>query len=56
MAICEYCGKTIVGTKWNKEHNHINICQEPAKRFFCSRQCKINWIFKVESTHTASTI
>lgn len=43
---CEFCGKSIVGSKWNKEYHHINICQEPIKRFFCSRQCKLNWIFK----------
>ncbi|MFX1480231.1 MAG: hypothetical protein ACFFCI_19130 [Promethearchaeota archaeon] len=56
MPNCEYCGKNIIGSKWNKEHHHINICQEPIKRFFCSRQCKINWIFHSESTHTASPI
>jgi hypothetical protein len=43
---CEFCGKKIVGSKWNKEYNHINICQEPIKRFFCSRQCKLKWIFE----------
>jgi ribosome-binding protein aMBF1 (putative translation factor) len=56
MPNCEYCGKNIKGSKWNKEHHHINICQDPIKRFFCSRQCKINWIFHTESTHTASPI
>ena len=43
---CEFCGKSIVGTKWKKEYHHINICQKPIKRFFCSRQCKLKWIFK----------
>ena len=43
---CEFCGKSIVGSKWNKEYHHINICQEPIKRFFCSRQCKLKWVFK----------
>ncbi len=43
---CEFCGKNIKGSKWNKEYHHINICQEPIKRFFCSRQCKIKWVFK----------
>ena len=43
---CEFCGKNIVGSKWNKEYHHINICQEPIKRSFCSRQCKLRWIFK----------
>ena len=43
---CEFCGKNIVGTKWKKEYHHINITQKPKKRFFCSRQCKLRWIFK----------
>lgn len=43
---CENCGKSIVNNKWNKEYHHINICQEPVKRFFCSRQCKLRWIFE----------
>ncbi len=41
---CEFCGKRIVKNKWNKEYNYVNVCQEPPKRFFCSRQCKIQWI------------
>jgi len=43
---CESCGKRIKNNKWNKEHLHINICQEPIKRFFCSRECKLKWVFK----------
>ena len=43
---CEVCGKSIGGTKWNKEYHHINIAQKPIKRFFCSRQCKLRWIFE----------
>ena len=46
MPKCEFCGKSTRGTKWNKEYHHINIAQKPEKRFFCSRQCKLNWIFK----------
>jgi hypothetical protein len=46
MTNCEFCEKTIQGTKWNKEYFHINIAQDEQKRFFCSRQCKLNWIFK----------
>ncbi len=45
MPECEHCGKDIRITKWKKEHNHINICQQPEKRFFCSRQCKLKWVF-----------
>ncbi|MFX1376320.1 MAG: hypothetical protein ACFFA0_10935 [Promethearchaeota archaeon] len=43
---CEFCGKNIVGSKWNKQYHHINICQEPIKRLFCSRQCKLRWVFE----------
>ncbi|UCD01840.1 MAG: hypothetical protein JSV23_02135 [Promethearchaeota archaeon] len=43
---CEFCGKSIVSTKWNKQYHHINITQKPEKRLFCSRQCKLSWIFK----------
>ncbi len=46
MPNCELCGKSTKGSKWNKEYHHINITQTPSKRFFCSRQCKIRWIFK----------
>ncbi|MFX1569045.1 MAG: hypothetical protein ACFFCV_11840 [Promethearchaeota archaeon] len=42
---CEFCGKHIVGTKWNKQYHHINISQNPKKRLFCSHQCKLKWIF-----------
>ena len=44
---CEDCGKSIVNSKWNKQYHHINICQEPVKRSFCSRQCKLSWIFEI---------
>ncbi len=43
---CEFCGKIIGGSKRYKKYHHINICQEPIKRFFCSRQCKLRWVFK----------
>ncbi|MCJ7649660.1 MAG: hypothetical protein MUP85_13680 [Candidatus Lokiarchaeota archaeon] len=46
---CEFCGNNIVGSKWNKLYDHINVCQEQPKRFFCSRQCKIKWIFSTTS-------
>ncbi|MHA1986109.1 MAG: hypothetical protein ACW98D_05655 [Promethearchaeota archaeon] len=47
MPVCENCGKEIVNNKWNKEYHHINIAQKPEKRFFCSRQCKVSWIFNL---------
>ncbi|MFX1418149.1 MAG: hypothetical protein ACFE9N_04420 [Promethearchaeota archaeon] len=46
MTNCEFCEKLIHGSKWNKEYLHINIAQQEKKRFFCSRQCKLDWIFK----------
>jgi hypothetical protein len=48
MTECEYCGKHIVRNTWNKKYRLINICQEPPKRFFCSNECKLKWIFKIE--------
>jgi hypothetical protein len=48
MTECEYCGKHIVRNTWNKKYRLINICQEPPKRFFCSSECKLKWIFKIE--------
>jgi len=47
MTTCEQCGKEVKISKWNKEHLHININQKPQKHVFCSRQCKITWIFKI---------
>jgi hypothetical protein len=46
MTNCEFCHKSIHGSKWHKEYIHINITQHEKKRFFCSQQCKLNWIFK----------
>lgn len=45
---CEFCGKRIVRNTWNKKYRLINVCQQPPKRFFCSNQCKLRWIFKNE--------
>lgn len=47
--VCENCGKEIVNNKWNKEYHHINITQKPVKHFFCSRQCKVKWIFNLST-------
>ncbi|MFW9780812.1 MAG: hypothetical protein ACFFFB_00840 [Candidatus Heimdallarchaeota archaeon] len=46
MTECEFCGKKILRNTWNKKYHHINICQIPEKRFFCSLKCKFGWIFK----------
>lgn len=45
---CEFCGKKVVRGTWNKKYHLINVCQKPSKRFFCSNQCKLKWIFKFE--------
>ena len=45
--VCEFCGKNIKRKTWNKRYWHINICQEPVKRFFCSHECKLSWIFEI---------
>ena len=53
---CGYCGKEISmrrteeaqeTKKWSRRSIvHINICQDPSRIYFCSQQCKLNWIFK----------
>ncbi|MFX1322788.1 MAG: hypothetical protein ACFFAQ_14215 [Promethearchaeota archaeon] len=47
MTVCEFCGKFIGNNKWGRVHQHINICQQPEKRVFCSDKCKLSWIFRV---------
>ncbi len=46
IANCEFCGTIIRSTKWKKGYHLININQKPEKRLFCSRQCKLKWVFK----------
>jgi hypothetical protein len=46
IEVCAFCGESIGSTKWKKRHQLININQEPKKRYFCSQQCKLKWIFK----------
>jgi hypothetical protein len=48
LLTCEFCGKKVVRGTWNKKYRLINVCQQPSKRFFCSNQCKLKWIFKFE--------
>ena len=47
LTVCESCGKNIKKNTWNKKYRHINICQQPVIRFFCSDQCKLSWIFRL---------
>ena len=37
---CDYCGAYVKTRK-----THINICQNPPHHHFCSKECKISWIF-----------
>jgi len=47
--LCESCGKPLKIYQRNYDRPHkfvfINITQEPAKHYFCSKKCKIEWIF-----------
>ena len=47
---CELCGKPLKLYQSQRYDSHykfvfINIAQEPAKHFFCSKKCKNDWIF-----------
>ncbi len=41
---CETCGKLIKGRL--KGCVLINIFQNPIKHYFCSKTCKVNWIYR----------
>lgn len=43
-ALCDYCG-VYIKIRTTNNFNHINICQNPKNHYFCSKECKINWIF-----------
>ncbi|RLB09775.1 MAG: hypothetical protein DRG27_04040 [Deltaproteobacteria bacterium] len=38
---CEFCNKPLP----KKFKVHVNICQEPTKHRFCSRECKESWCY-----------
>lgn len=46
---CELCGKRLklYQSKYDRHYKFvfINITQEPAKHYFCSKKCKNDWIF-----------
>ena len=46
---CEVCGKPLKHYQSNYDRPYkfvfINITQEPAKHYFCSKKCKNEWIF-----------
>ena len=41
---CAYCG-AYIKIRYTSNFIHINIGQNPAHHYFCSKECKINWIF-----------
>ncbi len=41
--LCCYCGAEITSKRIRIVH--INICQKPSIKFFCNRECKLNWVF-----------
>ena len=49
--LCELCGKPLKLYQRNYDRPYkfvfINITQEPAKHYFCSKKCKIEWIFNL---------
>lgn len=51
---CEICGKdTIRDRRKNPAnfymHTHINIEQEPSEHYFCSNECKLNFIYDIKT-------
>ena len=40
---CDYCGGYIK-IRYTSNFSHVNICQNPKNHYFCSKECKINWI------------
>jgi len=40
---CAYCGDYIK-IRYTSNFIHVNIDQNPAHHYFCSKECKINWI------------
>ena len=42
--LCCYCGAEITSKRIRIVH--INICQNPSIKYFCNRDCKLNWVFK----------
>ncbi len=53
--LCELCGKPLKLYQRNYDRPYkfvfINITQEPAKHYFCSKKCKNEWIFNPSKHH-----
>lgn len=43
---CDYC-KAYIKLRYTSNFTHINMCQNPTHRHFCSKECKISWIFSL---------
>lgn len=41
---CDYCG-VYIKIRYKSNFIHVNIHQNPKNHYFCSKECKINWIF-----------
>ena len=41
---CDYC-KAYIKIRYTSNFIHVNICQNPKNHYFCSKECKTNWIF-----------
>ena len=47
--LCEYCGAN-AKPRPTRSTTHINITQNPTHHRFCSKECKIAWIFGLNET------
>ena len=43
---CDWCEYKY--EPWDVITVHTNICQTPKIRTFCSKNCKLNWIYKIQ--------
>ena len=43
---CAYCG-AYIKIRHTSNFIHVNICQNSTHHHFCSKECKINWIFSL---------
>jgi len=44
---CEFCKNKVRERKGDIVHQHINIQQDPIYHFFCSRECKMRWMYNI---------
>ena len=50
LKYCEVCGnkRRIRKGKINNNFMHINIGQNPSHHYFCSKECKLKWIYAIQ--------